>query len=95
MGCASLNPQTIDDASYYLVAHDMCILIIPVVVILSRLTLCEKTTYRYGRLQLITVALLLASPICVLISNLQFWTVSIPLLAFAFAASVRQLSDFS
>jgi hypothetical protein len=81
--------------SYYLVAYDMCILIIPLVVIVSRLTVYKSSTYRYERSQLITASLLFVSPILVLFSNLHFWIVSLPLLAFAFAIAVRQPSDFS
>jgi len=74
--------------SYYLVAYDMCILIVPIVVTLSRLTVYKNPGYRYGRLQLITAALLFLFPIFVLISSLQFWTVSLPLLGFAIAISL-------
>jgi hypothetical protein len=81
--------------SYYLVAYDMCILIIPLVVIVSRLTVYKSSTYRYGRSQLITASLLFVSPICVLMANLEFWIVSLPLLAFAFAIAVRQPPDCS
>ena len=79
--------------SYYLIAYDMSILIVPIAVILSRLTACNRKTYRYWSLQLITAALLFVFPVCVTLSGLQFWTVSLPLLAFAIAAAMLEAPE--
>jgi len=68
-------------------------LIVPIAVILSRLTACNRKTYRYWSLQLITAALLFVFPVCVTLSGLQFWTVSLPLLAFAIAAAMLEAPE--
>jgi hypothetical protein len=74
--------------SYYLVAYDMSMLAIPLVVMLSRLADSMKAVSMCWRLQLMASIFLFAFPVLVLLSNLQFWTVSIPLLAFSLAVSI-------
>ncbi len=97
---ASRRPQGVDAlviaiavsalVSYYLFIHDMCVLLIPIVLTLDRLTGAEETKYRHGRMQMRTAVLLFAAPACMSFIPNQFWVVSLPLLAFTFAASVRR-----
>jgi hypothetical protein len=71
--------------SYYLHPHDMCILILPIVVILDRMIGITKNKYRFRRIQIITATLLLVTPTLLIFAYNQFWLASLPLLAFAFA----------
>jgi hypothetical protein len=75
--------------SYYMFIHDMCILLVPVVLMLDRLIGAEQTRYRHARLQIGTAALLFVAPACMaFIPSNRFWAVSLPLLAFTFAACI-------
>jgi hypothetical protein len=80
--------------SYHLFIHDMCVLLIPIVLMLDRMAERKETMDRYGRMRMVSVVLLFAAPTCLLFAINQFWIASLPLLAFAFAASVSQPSDF-
>ncbi len=75
--------------SYYLFIHDMCILLIPMVLMLDRLMGAEKGRYRLEGAKMSAAALLFAAPACMSFTPDQFWLVSLPLLAFALAICVR------
>jgi hypothetical protein len=75
--------------SYYLFIHDMCILLIPMVLTLDRLMGAEKGRYRLEGAKMSTAALLFAAPACMSFTPDQFWLVSLPLLAFTLAICVR------
>jgi hypothetical protein len=75
--------------SYYLFIHDMCVLLIPIVLTLDRLAAVGETEYRHVRMQMGTTALLFAAPACMpLMPANHFWFVSLPLLAFTFVVCV-------
>jgi hypothetical protein len=76
--------------SYYMYIHDMCILILPILVILNRLRGNEETKCRYDRMQMITAVLLLVAPTCLMFAIHYFWIASLPLLAFTFSTAVCQ-----
>ena len=77
--------------SYGMYPHDMCILILPIVVLLDRLTGIGKEKYRFRRVQILTAVLLLVAPtlLILIIALNQFWLVSLPLLAFAFVITAH------
>ena len=75
--------------SYYLYPHDMCILILPIVVMLDRLTGIAKEKYRFRRAQILTAVLLFVAPFILIFALNQFWLASLPLLAFALVIAAR------
>lgn len=93
---ASRRPQGVDAflfaipvsalVSYYLFIHDMCVLLIPIVLTLDRLIGTGGIKYRHGRMQMGTAALLFAAPACMpFVPANQFWVASLALVAFTFA----------
>jgi hypothetical protein len=79
--------------SYYLFVHDLCILLIPILLTLDRLAGAGKAKYRFGRTQAIAAVLMFAAPACLLFATNQFWIAALPLIAFTFTACVRQSTD--
>jgi len=75
--------------SYYMYAHDMCILILPIVVMLDRLIGVGKNKYRFRRIEIILANLLLVTPTVLILAFNQFWLASLPLLAFTFAITAH------
>jgi hypothetical protein len=76
--------------SYYMYIHDLCILILPIIVILDRLIGTGKDNYRYRNLQLWAAVLLLIAPTALIFAPTLYWTAAFPLLAFTFAIALRQ-----
>jgi hypothetical protein len=76
--------------SYHLFPHDLCILLIPIVVVFNRLMEQKATGSRSERLHLITLAALFVAPMFLLLAADRFWICSIPLLAFTLSLSGRQ-----
>jgi hypothetical protein len=74
--------------SYYMFAHDLCVLILPIAILLDRLVGAEANHYRYRRLQQWIAVLLLVAPTVLILNITQFWLVSFPLLAFTIAIAV-------
>jgi hypothetical protein len=76
--------------SYYLFIHDMCVLLIPIVLTLDRLIGTGGIKYRQGRMQMETAALLFAAPACMpFIPANRFWAAPVPLLAFTFVVWIN------
>jgi hypothetical protein len=71
--------------SYYLLIHDMSILLIPIVVTLNRFIGAEATGDRTGRMMARASALLFVAPVCFSYIPDHFFLVALPLLAFLFA----------
>jgi hypothetical protein len=80
--------------SYHLFIHDMCILLIPIVLVLNRIAEEWTTKHQYGLMRMASAVLLFGAPMCLLFAMDRFWIASLPLLAFAFATLVPQRSDF-
>jgi len=80
--------------SYHLFIHDMCILLIPIVLVLNRIAEEWTTKHQYELMRLASAVLLFGAPMCLLFAMDRFWIASLPLLAFAFATLVPQRSDF-
>jgi hypothetical protein len=76
--------------SYYMYIHDMCILMVSIVVMLDRLVGAAKEGLPYGRIRMMTPLLMLATPTVLILAPDQFWAASLPLLAFTFAIAWRQ-----
>jgi hypothetical protein len=75
--------------SYYMYIHDMCILMVSIVVMLDRLVGAAKEGLPYGRIRMMTPLLMLATPTVLILAPDQFWAASLPLLAFTFAIAWR------
>jgi hypothetical protein len=80
--------------SYHLGIHDMCVLLIPIVLVLDRIAEEWTTKHQYGLMRMASAVLLFGAPMCLLFAMDRFWIASLPLLAFAFATLVPQRSDF-
>jgi hypothetical protein len=78
--------------SYYLLIHDLSILLIPIVVTLDRFIGAEANGDKFGRLVARASALMFVAPICFSYMPDHFYLVALPLLAFLvaiLAASAR------
>jgi glycosyl transferase family 87 len=75
--------------SYYLLIHDLSILLIPVVITLSRFIDSEASGDRDGRLLTRAAALLFVAPICESYIPEQFFVVALPLILFVYLLGTR------
>ena len=71
--------------SYYLLIHDLSVLLIPIVVTLNRFIGAETTGDRMGRLIARAAALLFVAPVCFSYIPDHFYLVAAPLLLFLVA----------
>lgn len=75
--------------SYYLLIHDLSILLIPVVVTLSRFIDSEASGNRDGRLLTRAATLLFVASICESYMPDQFFVVALPLMLFVYVLATR------
>jgi len=79
--------------SYYLLIHDLSILLIPIAITLSRFIDSEATGDRVGRFSTRTAALMFVAPICISYSPNHFYLVAGPLAVFLFVVTRFAFSD--
>jgi len=73
--------------SYYLLIHDLSILLIPIAITLSRFIDSEATGDRVGRFSTRTAALMFVAPICISYSPNHFYLVAGPLAVLLFVVT--------
>lgn len=66
--------------SYYLLIHDLSVLLLPLIVLLDRFVGCEATRQRKGKRILRAAALMFVAPIVISYAPEQFFIVCLPLL---------------
>ena len=76
--------------SYYLLIHDLTVLLIPIAVTLNHFIGAEATRHRTGRLIARASALMFVSPICFSYIPDHFFVVALPVLAFLVALLAAQ-----
>ena len=69
-------------SSYYLLIHDLSIMLVPIVIMLDRFIASEATGEREGRLIVRAAALLFVAPLCMSYSPEHFYLVALPLSGF-------------